>query len=150
MIYAIYLPRNKQNCVKYLIWHIPYIWCVWYDIWNIWYVPYTFSETKRIMENIGYAIYLILIYECFHLHLRNPPTRETEMILWYLAVQIQIEILNSFEFLPSNLSFWMWWFRGCNIFSGTCHKRGAISNIWYMSYAFQETKRIRIIIIRET
>jgi len=40
---------------------------------------------------------------------RNPPHREFQ-IPWYLAVQIQIEILVSFEFVPRHLSFSIWCF----------------------------------------
>jgi len=45
------------------------------------------------------------------LHARNLPSQQ----IWiprYLAVQIQIEILNEFEFVPWNLSFWIWWVSG--------------------------------------
>ena len=55
------------------------------------------------------------IYECVKwqfllkkLHLRNQPNRKTQ-IPQYLAVQIQIEMLVSFEFIPRNFSFSIWW-----------------------------------------
>jgi len=51
---------------------------------------------------------------------RKPPNRKTQ-ILWYLAVQIQIEILVLFEFVLGNLSSWFDGLRGCSNFSGTCH-----------------------------
>jgi len=42
---------------------------------------------------------------------QNPPNRETQ-ISWYLALQIQIEILFEFESVSRNLSFWIWWISG--------------------------------------
>ena len=54
------------------------------------------------------------------LHLRNPPNRETQ-IPWYLAVQTQVETLDSFESVPRNLDILLWWILGCSIFSGICH-----------------------------
>jgi len=42
------------------------------------------------------------------IHLQNPPYPQTQ-ISRYLAVQIQIQILVQFEFVPSNLSFRIWW-----------------------------------------
>jgi len=43
--------------------------------------------------------------------LRIPPNRESQMS-WYLAVQIQIEILVLFEFVPWKLSFTTRWMSG--------------------------------------
>jgi len=53
------------------------------------------------------------------LHPQNPPDRETQ-IRRYVAVQIQIEIMDWFEFVPRNLSFWIW-ATGC-------------ANTWYYSF----------------
>jgi len=41
----------------------------------------------------------------------NPPIPETQ-ISRYLAVQIQIESLFQFEFVPRNVSFWGMWVSG--------------------------------------
>jgi len=45
------------------------------------------------------------------LHPQNPPNRDTQ-ISRYLTVQIQIEILISFEFVLKSLCFWIWWIWG--------------------------------------
>jgi len=45
------------------------------------------------------------------LHPQNPLNRETQ-ISRYLEVQIQIEILFSFESVQRNLRFWIWWIWG--------------------------------------
>ena len=44
-------------------------------------------------------------------HLRSPPNRNTH-ISQYLAVQIQIDFLIEFEFIPENRSFWIRWIWG--------------------------------------
>ena len=49
---------------------------------------------------------MILFSELLHPH--NPPNQEPQ-ISRCLMVQIQIEILVWCEFVPRNLSFWIWW-----------------------------------------
>jgi len=48
-------------------------------------------------------------------HLRSPPNRKTH-IPQYLAVQIQIDILIEFKFVPKNWSFWIRWIWECQHF----------------------------------
>jgi len=45
------------------------------------------------------------------------------------VVQIEIQILVSFEFVPRTLSFWIWWILGCSIVSGNCHTLGIVSHL---------------------
>ena len=54
-------------------------------------------------------------------HPRHQPKRKTQ-IHWYLAVQIQIENLVQFEFVPGNLNFRLWQIGRWFIFSGNCHR----------------------------
>ena len=44
-------------------------------------------------------------------HPQNPPNPETQ-ISRYLTVQIQVQILVWIEFVPRNMSFWIWWILG--------------------------------------
>jgi len=45
----------------------------------------------------------------------NPPNFATQ-ISRYFAVQIQMQILAGFEFVPRNLSFWNWRISGVQYF----------------------------------
>jgi len=59
----------------------------------------------------------VCVYDSVHRNCypQNPPNLRT-LISQYLAVQIRIEILVYFEFVPRNLSFWIWWISGLKHF----------------------------------
>ena len=84
-------------------------------------------QTRYVLDPYAHNQYYMFSTRMFHvrqiplklLHNRNPPNPETQ-ISRYLVVQIQIEMLFSFECVQRILSFWIWWIWGCSIFSGNC------------------------------